>query len=183
MPSKSDLSKAEALVLDLISDDMVAMRNGTKAPGEVAAAQLELAGKAETEAGKYLLLKSAFKVYARGGDYDAAADVIERMRQEIADFPPEEVVGLVNGEMSRVPKDKAPIQTRRDRPASAGRRPERLVRAGKRLEQSMVQESPVQKGRSLSFPDDPVGHRPRPRQRARRQIAETLGSIAPAVRN
>ena len=108
MPTKTDLAQAQRLVQDLTADDLNALRAGTKKPGEVAAAQLALADEAETEAGKYLLLQGAFKLYARSAAYDAAADVLARMRKEIADLPPEVVVELVNGEMRRVAAEKAP---------------------------------------------------------------------------
>jgi formylglycine-generating enzyme required for sulfatase activity len=107
MPTKEDLVQAQALVADLTADDVRAMKSGAKKPGEVAAAQVALAGEAETEAGKYLLLQGAFRLYARSADYDAAADVLARMRREIADLPPEVVVELVDGEMRRVAAEKA----------------------------------------------------------------------------
>ena len=108
MPTKEELAQAQALVADLTADDVRAMKSGTKKPGEVAAAQLALADEAETEAGKYLLLQGAFKLYARSADYDAAADVLERVRRDISDVPPELVVEMVNSEMRRVAAEKAP---------------------------------------------------------------------------
>ena len=82
MPTKDELTQAQALVADLTADDVRAMKSGTKKPGEVAAAQLALVDEAETEAGKYLLLQGAFRLYARSTDYDAAADVLARMRRD-----------------------------------------------------------------------------------------------------
>ena len=108
MPTKEELVQAQKLVQDLTADDVRALNAGTKKPGEVAAAQLAMADDAETEAGKYLLLQGAFKLYARSADYDAAADALARMRKEIADLPPEVVVELVNSEMRRVAAEKAP---------------------------------------------------------------------------
>ena len=108
MPTKTELAQAQQLVQDLMAEDLRAMKAGTKKPGEVAAAQLAFADEAETEAGKYLLLQGAFKLYARSADYDAAAGVLARMRREVADLPPEVVVELVNGEMRRVAAEKAP---------------------------------------------------------------------------
>ena len=108
MPTKDELVQAQKLVQDLTADDVRAMKAGSKKPGEVAAAQVALADEAETEAGKYLLLQDAFRLYARSADYDAAADALARMRKEIADLPPELVVELVNGEMRRVSAEKAP---------------------------------------------------------------------------
>ena len=108
MPTRDELVQAQKIVEDLTADDVRALKTGAKKAGEVAAAQLALADEAETEAGKYLLLQGAFKLYARSADYDAAAGALARMRKEIAGLPPEVVVELVNGEMRRVAADKAP---------------------------------------------------------------------------
>ena len=107
MPTKEELVQAQALVADLTADDVRALKSGKKKPGEVAAAQLALADEAETEAGKYLLLQGAFRLYARSADYDAAADVLARMRRDIDVLPPEVVVELVSGEFRRVAVGKA----------------------------------------------------------------------------
>ena len=108
MPTKKDLAAAQPIVQDLTAGDMRAMRAKEKTPGDVAAAHLALADKAETEAGKYLLLQGAFGLYARGGDYDSAADVLQRMRAEISNLPPEVVIEIVSKEMRRVAGSKAP---------------------------------------------------------------------------
>lgn len=108
MPTKQELAEALPFVQDLTADDMRALKAKEKEPGAVAAAHLALADKAETEAGKYLLLQGAFRLYARGGDYDSAAAVLQRIRTEISDLPPEVVVEIVNKEMSRVASEKAP---------------------------------------------------------------------------
>ena len=108
MPTKQQLVQAQQLVNDLTADDLRALKSKEKTPGDVASAHLALADKADTEAGKYLLLQGAFRLYARSGDYTAAADVLARMRCEVTDLPPEIVVGLVNNEMRRVAASKAP---------------------------------------------------------------------------
>ena len=108
MPTKTELAKAQQLVEDLTADDLRALKEGKKTVGEVAAARLALADEAETEAGKYLLLQGAFKLYARAADYDAAADALARIRRDVTDVPPELIVELVNGEMRRVAAEKAP---------------------------------------------------------------------------
>ena len=107
MPTKEELMQAQELVKDLTADDVRALKSGAKKPGEVAAAQVALADEAETEAGKYLLLQGAFRLYSRSADYDAAADVLARMRRDISDLPPEVVVELVTGEYRRVAAGKA----------------------------------------------------------------------------
>ena len=173
MPTKNELAQAQQLVQDLTAEDLRAMKAGTKQPGEVAAAQLALADEAETEAGKYLLLQGAFKLYARAADYDAAADALARMRKEIADLPPELVVELVNGEMRRVTADKAPrcaanrqmpqgTESRRGRrrgetarqghPAPSGgvpRRPRRLAQGAGNLREDRRRGGEVRTGSRL----------------------------------
>ena len=74
MPTKTELAQAQQLVQDLTAEDLRAMKAGTKKPGEVAAAQLAFADEAETEAGKYLLLQGAFKLYARAADYGESSE-------------------------------------------------------------------------------------------------------------
>jgi len=108
MPTKEELAQAQSLVNDLTAADLRALRSKEKTPSDVAAAHLALADKAETEAGKYLLLQGAFRLYARSGDYDSAASALQRMRGEIADLPPEVIVEIVNKEMRRVASEKAP---------------------------------------------------------------------------
>lgn len=108
MPTKRQLAEAQQIVKDLTADDLRALEAKQKTPGEVAAKHLDLAAKADTEAGKYLLLQGAFRLYARGGDYEAAADVLQRMKKDISDVPPELMVELVDGEMRRVAYSKAP---------------------------------------------------------------------------
>ena len=101
MPTKQQISQAQPLVNDLTADDLRALKAKEKTPGDVAASHLALADKADTEAGKYLLLQGAFRLYARGGDYDAAAVPLQRMRGEIAELPPEVIVEIVNKEIGR----------------------------------------------------------------------------------
>ena len=108
MPTKDEIAQAQQLVNDLTADDLRALKAKEKTPGDVAAAHLDLADKAETEAGKYLLLQGAFRLYARSGDYDATAATLQRMRDEIAELPPEVIVEIVNKEMRRVASEKAP---------------------------------------------------------------------------
>ena len=108
MPTKKELAAAQPIVADLTAEDLRALKAKEKTPADVAAAHVALAGKADTEAGKYLLLQGAFRLYARGGDYDAAADVLQRMRSEITRLPPELIVEIVSDEMRRVAGSKAP---------------------------------------------------------------------------
>ena len=108
VPTKQQLAEAQQIVKDLTAADIRALYAKEKTFDTVAAAHLALADKAETEAGKYLLMQGAFRLYAHSGDYDSAAEVLQRMRGEIADLPPETIVEIVNKEMRRVAAEKAP---------------------------------------------------------------------------
>ena len=61
MPTRAELAQAQPIVNDLTADDLRALKSKEKKPGDVAAAHLDLADKADTEAGKYLLLQGAFR--------------------------------------------------------------------------------------------------------------------------
>ena len=108
MPTKQELAEAQPIVQDLVAEDMRALKAKEKSVIAVAAEHLKLADKAETEAGKYLFLQGAFRLYARNGDYESAAAVLQRLRSEISNLPPEVIVELVNKEMNRVASEKAP---------------------------------------------------------------------------
>ena len=108
MPTKKELQKAQAMVSDVTAADVKALKAKTKTPAEVAARHMELAGQAGSEAEKYLLLQGAFKLYAKAGDYDAAANVIEKLQAEISDYAPEITVELCGAEFIRKMRENAP---------------------------------------------------------------------------
>ena len=108
MPTKVELQKAQAMVNDVTAADVAALKAKTKTPSEVAARHMELAGQVGNEAEKYLLLQAAFKLYAKAGDYDAAANVIETLQAEIADYDPEVTIELCGAEFIRKMRENAP---------------------------------------------------------------------------
>ena len=108
MPTKAELQKAQEMVSDVTAADVAALKAKTKKPAEVAAKHMELAGQAGSEAEKYLLLQAAFKLYAKAGDYDAAANVIEKLQTEITDYDPEVTVELCGAEFIRKMRENAP---------------------------------------------------------------------------
>ena len=108
MPSESDIKEAKPIVDALISDDMEALRQKKKRPIDVVRSQYALAQKADTEAGKFLLMKNAFTICARNQLYTAAADVLQRMKEDIADISPDVIVQMVDKDMKRVNPEKAP---------------------------------------------------------------------------
>ncbi len=108
MPTRKDLAKAQDMVKDVTSADIKALKAGTKKPAEVAAVHMELAGKSESEAEKYLLLQSAFNLYAKTGDYDSAANALEAMCRDITDINPDVIIEIYNKAISRSMKERAP---------------------------------------------------------------------------
>ena len=108
MPTKAELQKAQEMVSDVTASNVAALKAKTKTPAEVAAKHMELAGQSGSEAEKYLLLQAAFKLYAKAGDYDAAANVIEKLQAEITDYDPEVTVELCGAEFIRKMRENAP---------------------------------------------------------------------------
>lgn len=108
MPTKAELQKAQTMVNDVTAADVAALKAKSKTSAEVAAKHMELAGQAGSEAEKYLLLQGAFKLYAKAGDYDAAANVIEKLQAEISDYDPEVTVELCGAEFIRKMRENAP---------------------------------------------------------------------------
>ena len=108
MPSERELQDAKPLVESLIADDMKALKQNKMRPIDAVSLQYRLAKKADTEAGKILLLRNAFNISTTHGLYTAAAQVLQRLIDEIPDLPPEEIVKMVNTKMKYVDSDKAP---------------------------------------------------------------------------
>ena len=108
MPTKAELQKAQAMVTDVTATDVKSLKTKTKTPAEVAAKHMELAGQAENEAEKYVLLQGAFKLYAKAGDYEGAANALGTMNREISDMNPEVIVEIYNKAIFSSMKEKAP---------------------------------------------------------------------------
>ena len=108
MPSGQELNNVKPIVDSLIADDMRALKAKKKSPKDVARAMMALADKAESEAGRFLLMYKAFCVSARSNVDDQAAYTLNRMRSEIADVSAEYIVDLVNKEMRNVSASKSP---------------------------------------------------------------------------
>lgn len=108
MPTKAELQKAQAMVNDVTAADVAALKAKSKTSAEVAAKHLELAGQAGNEAEKYLLLQGAFKLYAKAGDYESAANALGTMNREISNMNPEVIVEIYNKAIFSSMKEKAP---------------------------------------------------------------------------
>ena len=108
MPNKKELAAAQKLVEGIIAPDVKALNVGRKTVKDVADAQMKLAADAQSEAEKYLLLQSAFKLYSRGEEFDSAAKALTAITRDIKDVPPELITELVDKEFNRDMGLKAP---------------------------------------------------------------------------
>jgi len=108
MPTKKELAEAQKVVTEITAQDMRDLKAKKKTPAEVAKNHMELAQKSNSEAGKFLLLQGAFKLYAKAGDYDGAATALETMNNEIKDMDPAVIVDIYNKAIFRSIKDKSP---------------------------------------------------------------------------
>ena len=108
MPTKKELAAAQKLVEDVIAPDVKALNAGRKTVKDVADVQMKLASDAQSEAEKYLLLQSAFKLYSRGEEFDSAAKALTAITRDINDVPPELIAELVDKEFTRDMGLKAP---------------------------------------------------------------------------
>ena len=95
MPTQEQTKKVEPLVMDLMREDQAALKSGKKTRVEVAESAMELADKAESEAAKLLLIKGAFNLYVRAGEFDKAIETLQTMQTAIPDMPPANMVNII----------------------------------------------------------------------------------------
>ena len=108
MPTKKELAAAKQLVADITASELEALKQKKKTPNDVGDFHMQQVKSAANEAERFHLLQGAFKLYARGKDYDSAAEALAAMNREIKNLPPEIVVELVQKEMRRVAGERAP---------------------------------------------------------------------------
>lgn len=108
MPAKKDLYKTQPLVNELMSsvvDDYKAKKKTAKDVAEIAE---KFANEAEGEAAKFLLLKGAIIYYSRAAEYDKAADMVEAIKAEVKDVPPEVLSEIISKATLRIRAKNAP---------------------------------------------------------------------------
>ena len=130
MPTKKELAAAQKLVEDVIAPDVKALNAGRKTVKDVADVQMKLAADAQSEAEKYLLLQSAFKLYSRGEEFDSAAKALTAITRDIKDVPPELITELVDKEFNRdiglrAPKEIEAVVRKGERQMKAARKEQR----------------------------------------------------------
>ena len=99
MPTQEQTKKVEPLVMDLMREDQAALKSGKKTRVEVAESAMELADKAESEAAKLLLIKGAFNLYVRAGEFDKAIETLQTMQTAIPDMPPANMVNIIEASL------------------------------------------------------------------------------------
>ena len=104
MPTQEETKKVEPLVMDLMRDDQAALKSGKKTRAEVAESAMELANQAESEAAKLLLMKGAFNLYVRAGEFDKAIETLHGLQTAIPDMPPADMAKIIESSLRAVPR-------------------------------------------------------------------------------
>lgn len=99
MPTPAEIKKVEPLVMDLMRDDQAALKSGRKTRTEVAESAMALANQAESEAAKLLLMKGAFNLYVRAGEFDKAVETLQGMQTVIPDIPPAQIANIIESSL------------------------------------------------------------------------------------
>ena len=104
MPTQEETKRVEPLVMDLMRDDQAALKSGKKTRAEVAESAMELADQAESEAAKLLLMKGAFNLYVRAGEFDKAIETLHGLQTAIPDMPPADMAKIIESSLRAVPR-------------------------------------------------------------------------------
>ena len=105
MPTEEEARKAEPVVKRLMASNYDALKSGRKTGAEVAVAAMKLAGQTGSEAEKLLLMKGAFSLYVRSGEFDKAVETVEAMQAAIPDIPKENVISMIKSSMRNIPRN------------------------------------------------------------------------------
>ena len=104
MPTQEETKRVEPLVMDLMRDDQAALKSGKKTRAEVAESAMTLADQAESEAAKFLLMKGAFNLYVRAGEFDKAIETLQGLQTAIPDMPPADMAKIIESSLRAVPR-------------------------------------------------------------------------------
>ena len=108
MPSPDELEKVKPLVQDLMKSDLDAMKLGKKSRADVAKSAMSLYPQAESQAAKLLLARSAFNLYAKAGEYEAAEASLDALLTAVPDYPAPDVAELIEKSLHSLPSRAAP---------------------------------------------------------------------------
>lgn len=104
MPTPEQTKKVEPLVVDLMRDDQAALKSGKKTRTEVAESAMRLADQADSEAAKLLLIKGAYNLYVKAGEFDKAVETLRSLQTAIPDIPPANLAGIIESSLRNVPR-------------------------------------------------------------------------------
>ena len=95
MPTEKETKQAEPIVRRLLASEREALESGKKTRSEVADKAVELAGEADSDAAKLLLMKGAFVLYVQDGNLEKAVETMKALEAAIADMPPQSVTNMI----------------------------------------------------------------------------------------
>jgi hypothetical protein len=95
MPTEEETRKAEPVVKKMLAQERAALESSKKTRSEVAAAAMKLAGEADTDAAKLLLMKGAFVLYVRDGNLKKAVETMNALETAISDMPPQSITNMI----------------------------------------------------------------------------------------
>ncbi len=104
MPTEEEARKAEPVVKKMLAQERAALESGRKTRSEVAAAAMKLAGEADSDAAKLLLMKGAFALYVKDGNLAKAVETMRALEVAIADMPPQSVTNMIEAALLGVSK-------------------------------------------------------------------------------
>ncbi len=104
MPTEEETRKAEPVVKKMLAQERAALESSKKTRSEVAAAAMKLAGEADTDAAKLLLMKGAFTLYVKDGNHEKAVETMRALEAAILDMPPQSVTNMIEGALLGVSK-------------------------------------------------------------------------------
>ena len=106
MPTKVELDAAAPRVKERLKAEWKALNDGKKTRAEVADAAMKLAGEADTDAAKFLLMKGAFALYVKEGDLEKAVGTMRTLETAIADLSPQNITNIVKTALLGLPVGK-----------------------------------------------------------------------------
>ncbi len=108
MPSRQELSKTRPLVKELMAPVMVEYKAKTKTALEVADTSMGFADSAHNEATRYIFMKGAVGYYVKAGEFGKAADVVDKIKSQVKDVPPSEIVDIIGDALGRENSQRSP---------------------------------------------------------------------------
>ena len=96
MPTEEETRLAEPVVRKLLASEKAALKSGKKTRSEVAVAAMKLAGEADTDAARLLLMKGAFVLYVRDGNLEKAVETMNALEAAISDMPSQSVTNMID---------------------------------------------------------------------------------------